>query len=260
METADLVRFERRDKVAWVTIDHPPANALSQGVLDGLRSAFAEVAADSSLGAAVLTGAGDRFFVAGADIGEFVSQGADGTRAKIADGQQLTLEMERQRFPIVAAINGFALGGGLELAMACDIRIASSTAKLGQPEVLLGLIPGWGGTQRLPRLVGRGRALELLLSGEQVEATRGLEMGLVNRLVEPDQLEETATEVADRLARSAPLAIAAIKRAVSRGLDKPLDAGLAAELEEFDATFRTADALEGISAFLQKRRAEWSGR
>ena len=259
-ETADLVRFERRNKVAWVTIDHPPANALSQGVLDGLRSAFAEVEADSSLGAAVLTGAGDRFFVAGADITEFVSQGPDGTKAKIADGQQLTLEMERQRFPIVAAINGFALGGGLELAMACDIRIASSTAKLGQPEVRLGIIPGWGGTQRLPRLVGRGRALEMLLSGEPVEAPRALEMGLVNRVVEPDQLEQAAVEAADRLAQSAPLAIAAIKRAVNRGLALPLDAGLAAELEEFDATFRTADALEGISAFLQKRQPEWSGR
>lgn len=168
--------------------------------------------------------------------------------------------MERQRFPIVAAINGFALGGGLELAMACDIRIASSTAKLGQPEVRLGIIPGWGGTQRLPRLVGRGRALELLLSGDPVEAPRALEMGLVNRVVEPDQLEQAAVEAADRLAQSAPLAIAAIKRAVNRGLALPLDAGLAAELEEFDATFRTADALEGISAFLQKRQPEWSGR
>lgn len=198
--------------------------------------------------------------MAGADITEFVSQGPDGTKAKIADGQQLTLEMERQRFPIVAAINGFALGGGLELAMACDIRIASSTAKLGQPEVRLGIIPGWGGTQRLPRLVGRGWALEMLLSGEPVEAPRALEMGLVNRVVEPDQLEQAAVEAADRLAQSAPLAIAAIKRAVNRGLALPLDAGLAAELEEFDATFRTADALEGISAFLQKRQPEWSGR
>jgi enoyl-CoA hydratase len=229
-------------------------------VLDGLRSALAKVAADSSLGAAVLTGAGDRFFVAGADIGEFVSQGPDGTRAKIADGQQLTLEMERQRFPIVAAINGFALGGGLELAMACDLRIASSSAKLGQPEVLLGITPGWGGTQRLPRLVGRGRALELLLSGEQLAANRAWDMGLVNQVVEPDQLQEVAHKVADKLANGAPLAIAAIKRAVDRGLNLPLDAGLGVELEEFDSTFRTADALEGISAFLQKRRAEWTGR
>lgn len=257
---ADLVRLERRQRVAWITIDHPPVNALSQAVLDGLRTVLAEVEADWSLGAAVLTGAGERFFVAGADISEFMSQGADGTRAKIADGQRLTLEMERQRFPIVAAINGFALGGGLELAMACDIRIMAATAKVGQPEVLLGIIPGWGGTQRLPRLVGRGRALEILLSGEQLDAQRALEWGLVNQVVAAEQLPATAQELAARLAEQAPLAVAAIKRAVSRGLEQPLEAGLAAELDEFDRAFRSADALEGISAFLQKRRADWSGR
>ncbi|MGC2191532.1 MAG: enoyl-CoA hydratase-related protein [Candidatus Dormiibacterota bacterium] len=251
--------MERDGKVAWVTIDHPPANVLSQGVLEGLRSAFSEVAADSALGAAVLTGQGDRFFVAGADIGEFVSLGAEGTRANIADGQQLTLEMERQRFPIVAAINGFALGGGLELAMACDLRLASSGAKMGQPEILLGIIPGWGGTQRLPRLVGRGRALELLLTGAQIDANRALELGLVNRVVEPDQLRGAAQELAQRLAEQAPLAVAAIKRAVSGGLDQPVAGGLALELTEFDRAFRTADAQEGIKAFLEKRRAMWTG-
>lgn len=245
--------------MAWITIDHPPANSLSQAVLAGLRSAFAEVAADESLRAAVLTGAGDRFFVAGADINEFLSQGADGTRAKIADGQQLTLEMERQRYPIVAAINGFALGGGLELAMACDLRVASSTAKLGQPEVLLGIIPGWGGTQRLPRLVGRGRALEMLLSGEQVSVERALEIGLVNRVVPPEDLHNVAQELASRLADQAPLAVAAIKRAVGLGLDRSLAEGLAEELREFDSAFRTSDAGEGISAFLEKRRAKWTG-
>ncbi len=251
--------MEREGKVAWITIDHPPANALSQAVLDGLRSAFAEVEADSSLGAAVLTGEGDRFFVAGADIGEFMSSGADGTRAKIADGQQLTLEMERQRFPIVAAINGFALGGGLELAMACDLRVASSSAKVGQPEIRLGIIPGWGGTQRLPRLVGRGRALEILLTGEPIDAERARELGLVNLVVEPDQLRTASLELAGRLAEQAPLSVAAIKRAVSGGLDQPLAAGLALELDEFDQAFRSADAAEGISAFLEKRRAKWSG-
>jgi enoyl-CoA hydratase/carnithine racemase len=251
--------LEREGKVAWITIDHPPANALSQAVLDGLRSAFAEVEADSSLGAAVLTGEGDRFFVAGADIGEFMSSGADGTRAKIADGQQLTLEMERQRFPIVAAINGFALGGGLELAMACDLRVASSSAKVGQPEIRLGIIPGWGGTQRLPRLVGRGRALEILLTGEPIDAERARELGLVNLVVEPDQLRTASLELAGRLAEQAPLSVAAIKRAVSGGLDQPLAAGLALELDEFDQAFRSADAAEGISAFLEKRRAKWSG-
>lgn len=251
--------MEREGKVAWITIDHPPANALSQAVLDGLRSAFAEVEADSSLRAVVLTGAGDRFFVAGADIGEFMSSGADGTRAKIADGQRLTLEMERQRFPIVAAINGFALGGGLELAMACDLRVASSSAKVGQPEVRLGIIPGWGGTQRLPRLVGRGRALEILLTGEPIDAERARELGLVNLVVEPEQLRTASLELAGRLAEQAPLSVAAIKRAVSGGLDQPLAAGLALELDEFDQAFRSADAAEGISAFLEKRRAKWSG-
>jgi enoyl-CoA hydratase len=160
----------------------------------------------------------------------------------------------------VAAINGFALGGGLELAIACDLRIASTTAKLGQPEVLLGIMPGWGGTQRLPRLVGRGRALEILLAGDQLDASRARDMGLVNRVVEPGQLEEIAQEVADKLANGAPAAIAAIKRAVNRGMDLPLETGLAVELEEFDSSFRTADALEGISAFLQKRQPEWTGR
>jgi enoyl-CoA hydratase/carnithine racemase len=258
-DTGELVGIEREGRVAWITIDHPPANSLSNAVLAGLRSAFAEVAADESLRAVVLTGTGDRFFVAGADINEFLSQGADGTRAKIADGQQLTLEMERQRYPIVAAINGFALGGGLELAMTCDLRVASSTAKLGQPEVLLGIIPGWGGTQRLPRLVGRGRALEMLLSGEQVSVERALEIGLVNRVVPPEDLHNVAQELASRLAEQAPLAVAAIKRAVSLGLDRSLAEGLAEELREFDSAFRTSDAGEGISAFLEKRRAQWTG-
>jgi enoyl-CoA hydratase len=254
-----LVRFEREGRVAWITIDHPPANSLSQAVLQGLRSTLALVAADASLGAAVLTGAGDRFFVAGADIREFLSQGPEGTHAKIADGQQLTLEMERQRYPIIAAVNGFALGGGLELAMACDLRVASSAAKLGQPEVLLGIIPGWGGTQRLPRLVGRGRALEILLSGEQMGADRALEVGLVNQVVRPEELHASAQGLAERLAAQAPLALAAIKRAVSQGLDRTLEEGLVEELREFDATFLTADAQEGISAFTEKRQAKWSG-
>lgn len=257
---ADLVVVERESGVGWITIDHPPANALSWAVIAGVREGLRELEADPKVGAAVLTGRGDRFFVAGADIGEFVSDGPERTHAKIADGQQLTLEMERSRLPIVAAINGFALGGGLELAMACDLRMASSSAKLGQPEILLGLIPGWGGTQRLPRLVGRGRALELLLSGDQIDAERAVELGLVNRLSDPSTLREEAQELAQRLAERAPLAVAATKRAVSRGLDRPLDEGLEAELVEFDAAFRSEDAAEGIAAFLAKRAPTWSGR
>ncbi len=259
-QTSDPVRLEPEGNVGWVTIDHPPANALSQAVLDGLRSAFAEIERDPSLRAAVLTGAGEKFFVAGADIGEFVSLGPAGTMAKIADGQRLTLEMESQPYPIVAAINGFALGGGLELAMACDIRIASSRARMGQPEVQLGIIPGWGGTQRLPRLVGKGRALEILLTGEHVTAERALELGLVNQVVDPEDLRASAQEAAARLTELAPLAVAAIKRSVNRGYDQPLTEGLELELSEFDKVFRSADAAEGIAAFIGKRRASWSGR
>jgi len=256
---AAVVRTERRGAVGWIIIDHPPANALNREVLEGLRGSLQELEADRRVQAAVVTGEGERFFVAGADIGEFVSDGADATRAKIADGQRLTLEMERSRLPLLAAVNGYALGGGLELAMACDLRIASRTARVGQPEVLLGIIPGWGGTQRLPRLVGRGRALELLLLGDQIDAARALELGLVNWVVEPEQLVARAQELAERLAAQAPVAVAAIKGAVSQGLDRPLRDGLEAELGAFDETFRSRDAGEGIAAFLQKRQPEWSG-
>ncbi|MGH7697691.1 MAG: enoyl-CoA hydratase/isomerase family protein [Candidatus Dormibacteria bacterium] len=256
---ADEVGLEASGPVAWITIDHPPANALSVAVLEGLEAAFARVAQDPGLRVAVVTGAGDRFFVAGADITEFASQGAEGTRAKIACGQRLTLEMARQPYPILAAVNGFALGGGLELAMACDLRIASAGARLGQPEILLGIIPGWGGTQRLPRLVGRGRALQLLLSGDQIDAQQALEWGLVNRVVGPGELRTAVQAQAEGLAARAPLALAAIKRALAEGLDQPLDRGLEAELREFDGVFRSADATEGISAFVQKRPPEWSG-
>ncbi|MHB1501467.1 MAG: enoyl-CoA hydratase/isomerase family protein [Candidatus Dormibacteria bacterium] len=256
---SEVVRLERRGEVGWLIVDHPPANALNRDVLAGLRSGLREFEEDPAVRAAVVTGAGDRFFVAGADIGEFVSDGPDRTREKIADGQRLTLEMERSRLPLVAAVNGFALGGGLELAMACDLRIASRTARMGQPEILLGIIPGWGGTQRLPRLVGRGRALELLFSGDQIAADRALELGLVNLVVEPEGLGEEAQSLAERIGQRAPLAVAAIKRAVADGLDHPLQAGLDAELGEFDATFRSADAQEGIAAFLAKRPPHWSG-
>ncbi len=262
MEQGDFgpVRLERHGRVGWLVIDHPPANARSRAVLAGLRSALRELEGDPGVGAAVVTGAGDRFFVAGADIGEFVADGPDGTREKIADGQRLTLEMERSRLPLVAAVNGYALGGGLELAMACDLRLAAAGAKLGQPEILLGIIPGWGGTQRLPRLVGRGRALQLLLSGEPVAAPEAREMGLVNQVVGTEGLRSAAQELGERLAEKAPLAVAAIKRAVSDGLDRPLAEGLEVELRGFDATFRTEDAAAGIAAFLEKRRVVWTGR
>jgi len=256
----DLVKLSRQGPVGWMVIDHPPANALNRAVLAGLRGCLLEMEHDPGIRAGVVTGAGDRFFVAGADIGEFVEDGPEATRQKIADGQQLTLQMERSRIPLIAAVNGFALGGGLELAMACDIRVASESARLGQPEILLGIIPGWGGTQRLPRLIGRGRALELLLSGDQIDARRALELGLVNQVVPAERLRDEAQALAEKLAQRAPLAAGAIKQAVADGLDGSLADGLTAELDAFDRVFRSADAQEGIAAFLGKRAPGWSGR
>ncbi|HUY98345.1 MAG TPA: enoyl-CoA hydratase-related protein [Verrucomicrobiae bacterium] len=255
---AEGVERDRDGSVATVTINHPPANALSRAVVAALDRALDELAADPRVRALVLTGAGERFFVAGADIREFGTS-AEETRGWIAAGQALTLRMTRSRLPIVAAVNGYALGGGLELAMACDIRVASATARLGQPEVNLGLIPGWGGTQRLPRLVGRGAALALLLGGDPVDANTAERIGLVHQVAPADQLRARAHEFAQRLAAQAPVAVAEIKRAVADGLDRPLEAGLAVELDGFMAAFASSDAAEGVAAFLAKRPPAWSG-
>ncbi len=168
--------------------------------------------------------------------------------------------MERSRLPVVAAVNGIAFGGGCELTLACDVRIASTAARFGQPEIKLGIIPGWGGTQRLPRLIGRSAAIELLLTGDPIDAARALALGLVSRVVEPDELLGAAIDVARKFAAQAPLALAATKRAVADGLDRPLSEGLDAERREFVGLFATEDAREGITAFLEKRAPSWSGR
>ena len=252
----DVVRVERDGAIAVVTIDHPPANAISRAVVLGITEAFDTAQADPSCRGLVLTGGGPKFFAAGADISEFGSQGGD----NIAQGQGLTLAMERSRLPVVAAVNGIAFGGGCELTLACDVRIASTAARFGQPEIKLGIIPGWGGTQRLPRLIGRTAAIELLLSGDPIDAARALALGLVSRVVEPDELLDTAIEVARKFAAQAPLALAATKRAVADGLDRPLSEGLDAERREFVGLFATEDAREGITAFLEKRPPSWTGR
>jgi enoyl-CoA hydratase/carnithine racemase len=251
-ETA--VRVQREGAVAVITIDHPPANAISAAVIAGLRGAI--TGAHGELRAAVLTGAGGRFFSAGADITEFGSAGGEGTAA----GQVLTLEMEAAPVALIAAVNGVALGGGCELAMACDLRIAATTARFGQPEINLGIIPGWGGTQRLPRLIGRTQAMPLLLSGDMVDAETALRLGLVSEVVPPEQLLERARALAEKLAGKAPLAVAATKRAVAAGLDRPLEEALAVERREFVGVFRSEDAAEGVRAFLEKRTPVWRGR
>jgi cyclohexa-1,5-dienecarbonyl-CoA hydratase len=252
----DSVRVERDGALAIVTIDHPPANAISRAVVAGITKALGDAEADPGCRALILTGAGPKFFAAGADISEFGSEGAD----SIATGQRLTLGMERSRLPIIAAVNGIAFGGGCELTLACDVRIASSSARFGQPEIKLGIIPGWGGTQRLPRLIGRTAAMHLLLTGDPIDAAHALELGLVFNVVEPHELLDSARELAGLYAAQAPLALAATKRAVAEGLDRPLPEGLEAERREFVGLFSTDDAREGITAFLEKRAATWTGR
>jgi enoyl-CoA hydratase len=252
----DVVRVERDGAIAVVTIDHPPANAINRAAVLGITEAFDSAEADPSCRGLVLTGGGPKFFAAGADISEFGSQGGD----NIAQGQDLTLAMERSRLPVVAAVNGIAFGGGCELTLACDVRIASTAARFGQPEIKLGIIPGWGGTQRLPRLIGRSAAIELLLTGDPIDAARALGLGLVSRVVEPDELLSAAIGVARKFAAQAPLALAATKRAIADGLDLPLREGLEAERREFVRLFATEDAREGITAFLEKRPPAWTGR
>jgi enoyl-CoA hydratase len=252
------VRVDREGAVAVITIDHPPANAVSRAVVAGIRTAVAEIGRDGSgVRAAILTGAGERFFAAGADVTEFPSAGAE----TIAGGQALTLEMEQCPVPLIAAVNGIAFGGGCELAMACDVRIAAANARFGQPEINLGIIPGWGGTQRLPRLVGLGRAMPLLLTGDPIDARTALELGLVSAVVEPGELLAAAQALAATIATKAPLAIRATKRAVRQGLDAATIAdALAVERHEFTAVFGSEDAAEGVAAFLAKRAPEWRGR
>jgi enoyl-CoA hydratase/carnithine racemase len=251
-ETADPIRVEREGAAALVTITHPPVNAISRAVAVALLEALTAAEADPACRALVLTGDGDRHFSAGADLTEFP--------ADVTASVEVTRRLEASRLPVVAAVNGFALGGGCEIALACDLRICGANARFGQPEIKLGLIPGWGGTQRLPRLVGRGRALEMLLTGEQVDSARALAWGLVTRVVPPADLRREALVLAGLLAERPPLAVAAIKRAVHRGLDGPLEDGLRREREEFDRVLGSEDAREGLSAFLEKRPPTWRGR
>ena len=229
-------------------------NALNKVTLAELHDAITEALANKAIRGIMLTGAGDKAFVAGADIAEFSAFNVDQGRELAREGQTTVFDViHHAHKPIIAAINGYALGGGLELALACHIRIAASHAKLGLPEVSLGLIPGYGGTQRLTQLVGRGRAMEMILTGDMIAAAEALAYGLVNHVVEPQELLAKAEAVLSQIARRSPNAVGAAIRAVNAGLD-PTQNGFETEIAEFGACFGTADFHEGVSAFLAKRK------
>ncbi|MGD1033307.1 MAG: enoyl-CoA hydratase-related protein [Candidatus Dormibacteria bacterium] len=254
--TTDPVRTDRHGPVALVTITHPPVNAISRAVAAGIVEALTEAEADPACRALVLTAEGDRYFSAGADLTELAGDGP----ADLVGSIEVTGRLEASRLPVIAAVNGIAYGGGCEIALACDLRICAEDARFGQPEIKLGFIPGWGGTQRLPRLVGRGPALEMLLTGDPIDAARALSCGLVTRVVPGARLGEEALALAGLLAQRPPLAVAAVKRAVHQGADGSLAGGLRLEREEFARVLGSEDAREGFSAFLEKRPPTWRGR
>jgi enoyl-CoA hydratase len=252
---------ERDGGVAVITVNRPKVlNALNSQTLDELRRAILELKHDTAVRAVVLTGAGDKAFVAGADINELAVQSPTGGREHALTGQHVLDLIEHMGKPVIAAINGYALGGGCELAMACTLRIAADTAKLGQPEINLGIIPGYAGTQRLSRIVGKGRALELLLTGDQVSAPDAHRLGLVNRVVPAGELLAEAKKLAATLASKAPIAVRYILDAVHKGTEMPFAQAQVFEATLFGLVSSTEDMREGTKAFLEKRKADFKGR
>ncbi|MBK6369396.1 MAG: enoyl-CoA hydratase/isomerase family protein [Flavobacteriales bacterium] len=245
-----------------ITINRPDQlNALNRDTINELDGALTEAEADKNVRVIIITGSGIKAFVAGADIKEFAHFSVEEGKALSADGhKKLFTHVERMNKPVIAAVNGFALGGGLELAMSCHFRVASETAKLGLPEVGLGVIPGYGGTQRLAQLVGKGKAMEMILLGStgMIPATEALQWGLVNHVVPADQLLSTTLELAGKIARNSPTALGAAIRAVNAGYEPGAD-GMQREIEEFGKCFGTADFKEGTSAFMEKRKANFTG-
>lgn len=257
--TYSSLTFAIADRVATITLNRPDKlNALNDATLAELESAIDEARQRDDVGGVILTGAG-RAFVAGADISELARQTPLEAKRRALFGQRVFRKLERSPKPVIAAVNGFALGGGCELAMACHIRIAADTAKFGQPEVKLGICAGYGGTQRLPRLVGRGRALQLLLSGETIDAQEAYRIGLVNRVVPAGELLGAAEGTLRQILANAPLALEHTIEAVDRGLDGALDDGLNLEANLFAVLAGTQDAAEGTRAFLEKRAPQFAG-
>lgn len=257
----DNLLFEVSEQIARITFNRPNVlNALNRRTMDELGDCLKKVRADDAIRVVILTGAGEKAFIAGADINELSQQTPVNGREFTLYGQEIIHRLETLGKPAIAAINGFALGGGCELALACTLRIASRNAKLGQPEVKLGIIPGYGGSQRLPRLCGKGVAHELILTGEMIAAEEALRVGLVNRVVEPGELLATAEAIAKKIIANAPLAVKYALEAVERGMEMPQEEGLYLEATLFGLCCATQDMREGTRAFLEKRSPKFEGR
>lgn len=255
------VIYEKSGSVGIVTINRPKAlNALNTATLNELDWLVNDIAKDSSVRVVIIRGAGEKAFVAGADITEMQAMSAMEARGFGKLGQSVFNKLENLPQPVIAAINGFTLGGGCELAMACDIRIATDKAKFGQPEVMLGVTPGFAGTQRLPRLVGKGNAKELLFIGDPIDATEAHRLGLVNKVVPVESLMDAAMAMAEKIASRAPLAVQLCKAAVNEGLDVDLKSATAYEAEIFGLCFATEDQKEGMQAYVEKRKANFVGK
>ncbi|OGX29059.1 MAG: hypothetical protein A3B78_03430 [Omnitrophica WOR_2 bacterium RIFCSPHIGHO2_02_FULL_67_20] len=259
--SGENVKVAVEDRVAVVTIDHRPVNALNRQTLQELDRALDAIAGDPAAKVVVITGGGSLAFVAGADVKEVSQLGSvEAAKEMAALGQSVFLKIQRLSKPVIAAINGVCLGGGCELAMACHLRISGDRARFGQPEINLGIIPGWGGTQRLPRLIGRAKAIEWILTGDMVTAQEALRLGLVNQVVPQDQVLKAAKNLARKIAAKGSVAIRESLRAIEEGLHLPLEQGLAREADAFGRIAATEDCREGVSAFLEKRQPQFKDR
>ncbi|MFI4917936.1 MAG: enoyl-CoA hydratase-related protein [Legionellales bacterium] len=253
--------LEKKDSIAYVTLNRPQVlNALNRDLLAELDNALQDIRDDSAIQGVIITGSGDKAFAAGADIKEMSNDTVVQAKEKTQFGQSVTTHIENLGKPVIAAVNGFALGGGCEIAMACTFRIASDHAKFGQPEVKLGLIPGYGGTQRLPRLVGKGRALQLILSGEMIDAKEAYRIGLVNEIIDSQNLINRAEILLKQIIANAPISIKLAIEATNKGLETSLDEGLIIESSLFAICFGTEDRKEGTSAFINKRQPKFQDR
>lgn len=257
---AEHIILKKENKIAVLTISRTEAlNALNQQVLDELDAALDQVMKEAEVRALIITGEG-RSFVAGADIAVQSTLDAAGGRAWGRRGSEIFRKLEKMEIPTIAAVNGFALGGGCELALACDLIVASTRAKFGQPEVGLGITPGFSGTQRLPRRIGIARAKELIFTGGMIDGQEAVRIGLANKVVEPEQLMDSARELAERIVKNAPIAVKYAKACIDRGTGVDLDTGISIENELFAMCYATEDQKEGMQAFLNKRPAEFKGK